>query len=150
MRSVTKRRGKRHSEQGRSIGFLGICLLAIVTVISGMIIYVSEQACVTVQARDLHRLEKEKEALENEQKRLASQIARLEKSERIHRLASEKLDMVCPTSLPADLYSEYFVSADPEARGPHRKRAKSRVALLTDGIIKEVKAATQKVPDVAP
>jgi cell division protein FtsL len=106
-------------------------LLAIAIIITLMIIYISEQTVAMEQARELRELRKEKESLENKQQLLASQVALLEKSERIHRLASQELAMSCPSSPEIDLRTVHF--ADAERPAPRTERG---IAVLASGIIR--------------
>ena len=127
---MTTQEARGRSPHGRSVSVLGVSVLVIVVVISGMIGYISKQTAAMEQARGLRELRREKETLEDRYQRLASQVALLEKSERIHRLASQNLAMLCPTSPSAELYSAHLASADTTPA-----RTGRGIAVLASGVI---------------
>ncbi|HID94556.1 MAG TPA: cell division protein FtsL [Candidatus Latescibacteria bacterium] len=79
-------------------------LLLILGILSaGMVLYIWEQVTVGDLARKVDLLFSERERLQQENKRLRADIARLSRSDRIKKIATEKLGMVAPATPPSQL-----------------------------------------------
>ena len=127
---MTRRDARRPGRKARSTGLLGKSLLALVIVILAMIGYISKQNAAMDQARLIRRLGKDKETLQDRRQVLAARVALLAKSERVHRLASQQLGMICPSTPGTHLRSARLAAADPAAHP-----GKRGIAVLAGAVI---------------
>jgi len=103
----------------RSVGLLRTYCLTITVLVSAMVLHIGKQTAVVDQARTLTELRKEKQALLNKHQLLAGRVASLERSDRIHSIASQELAMYCPSPPSTDLHSVDLVAADSTESLPH-------------------------------
>ncbi len=85
--------------------------LAVVVLVLGLLVYLWGHVKTMRQGDELIRLRGEREALVHRQDRLRVEMAGLQQSSRIRRIAAEKLGMVFPSEPPRNLYLESSAGA---------------------------------------
>lgn len=96
-------RGKHHGSHGQWIPV--IRLIGGGLILCAALLYVWQHVAVGSLAREAKMLAQQKQHLESEHDRLASEIAYLSRSERITDIASSKIGLVFPESFAVTLYA---------------------------------------------